>query len=148
MRALIQYVSHASIVIKLRSVAAIGPGYLIFIGISPHDGPHTLKTLVDRVLNLRLIPDPNGRLNHSLAQHPDFSLLLVPQFTLMGQTGKGRRPDYGRAAPPSQAKPLFDQLVALFARSTPHPVKAGVFGASMTINLTNQGPITFILDVS
>ena len=147
MIALIQRVSHASVAVGGTQIAAIGRGILALIGIAATDTPETGTRLLEKLLIYRIFPDDAGRMNIDLRQMAG-GLLLVPQFTLLADTSKGTRPGFtGAAAPPTQARPLFEALVAQAARV--HPVvAAGQFGADMQVSLVNDGPVTFWLEVA
>lgn len=144
MRALIQRVTHAEVTVGGERIAAIGPGILALIGVAAGDGARESDRLLERVLTYRIFPDGEGRMNLSLVDVGG-GLLLVPQFTLAADTRKGTRPGFSTAAAPERAKPLFDALVVT-ARSRHPQVATGRFGADMQVTLTNNGPVTFLLD--
>lgn len=128
------------------TLATGGPGLLVLVGIEQGDGPAQAHRLAERLLAYRVFPDAAGRMNLSLADTGG-DLVLVPQFTLVADTGSGNRPGFSRAAPPDSARLGFDHLVA--AASSLHPsVQAGLFGADMDVQLVNQGPVTFWLRVA
>jgi D-tyrosyl-tRNA(Tyr) deacylase len=144
MIALIQRTARAQITVDGREVARIGRGILAFIGIDAGDSPEVAAQLLDRVLDFRIFPDEDGKMNRDLGQI-EGELLLVPQFTLLADTRKGTRPGFSKGAPAAQAQTLFAEIVGM-AR-TRHPrVAAGVFGASMQVELVNDGPATFWLE--
>jgi len=124
--------------------ASIGAGLLALVGIRPTDTPADASRLVERVLAYRVFADAAGRMNLSLTEC-DGELLLVPQFTLAADTRKGNRPGFSTAAPPAEAKPLFDAVLAAAGRCH-HRVASGVFGADMQVSLTNDGPVTLWLE--
>ncbi len=126
-------------------VSRIGPGMLAFIGVEQGDGPKQASRLLQRMLAWRMFADENGKMNLNLAQS-DGSLLLVPQFTLAADTNSGNRPSFTGAAPPGEGKRLFDSLVSTARKSHPR-VASGIFAADMDISLTNDGPVTFWLQV-
>jgi len=141
---LLQRVVEACVQIDGKSTAAIGPGLLVLVGIRPSDSEISAATLLARLLQYRVFDDAAGRMNCSLREtHGE--LLLVPQFTLAADTHKGLRPGFSHAAPPLQARPLFDFLVAQ-AQAQHGVVKSGIFGANMQISLVNDGPVTFWLE--
>ncbi|MDE2295885.1 MAG: D-tyrosyl-tRNA(Tyr) deacylase [Gammaproteobacteria bacterium] len=144
MIALLQRVSTASVTIAGRLQASIGPGLLALVGVRPADGPPEVDRLLDRVLRYRIFPDEQGRMNRSVTDVGG-GLLLVPQFTLAADTHKGLRPGFSRAAPPEQARTLFETLVER-ACERHAPVGSGVFGADMQVSLTNDGPVTIWLE--
>jgi D-aminoacyl-tRNA deacylase len=146
MIALIQRVSTAQVSVDGRVCGAIGAGLVALIGIERGDGRPELGRLLERVLDYRVFPDAEGRMNRSLRDN-DGGLLLVPQFTLAADTRSGNRPGFSTAAAPEAASELFRQLVE--AASAMHRVVAsGEFGAHMQVSLTNDGPVTFWLQVS
>jgi len=128
-----------------KAVARIGLGTLALIGVERGDGPEQAGRLLQRLLNWRMFPDGQGRMNLNLVQTAG-ELLLVPQFTLAADTNSGNRPSFTPAAPPGEGKLLFDLLVRSARRSYPR-VEAGIFGADMDISLVNDGPVTFWLQV-
>ncbi|MBI2994629.1 MAG: D-tyrosyl-tRNA(Tyr) deacylase [Gammaproteobacteria bacterium] len=142
---LLHRVTQARVEIDGRPITAIGPGLLVLVGIEREDTQANVDRLLDRLLGYRVFPDDSGRMNRSL-QDTGGALLLVPQFTLAADTTKGMRASFSRAAPPETGKALFESLVEC-ARRRHHDVAAGRFGADMQVALTNDGPVTFILDV-
>jgi D-tyrosyl-tRNA(Tyr) deacylase len=144
MIALIQRVGSASVRVGDRVCGQIGSGLLALIAVRPEDGPPQGERLLERMLEYRVFPDADGRMNRSL-RDTGGGLLLVPQFTLAADTRKGNRPGFSTAAPPEMARQRFEQLLSL-AR-TLHPVVAsGEFGAHMQVSLVNDGPVTFWLE--
>lgn len=145
MKAVLQRVTQASVSVDGEVVGAIDQGLLVLVGMEPGDEQAKLKRMVERLVNYRVFGDEQGRMNNNLS---DISggLLLVPQFTLAADTRKGNRPGFSTAAPPERAEALFTDLVAL-ARRQHNPVAAGRFGANMAVSLTNDGPVTFLLEV-
>jgi D-aminoacyl-tRNA deacylase len=144
MIALIQRVSRAEVHVDGLSVGAIGRGILAFIAVRPADGETEVSRLLQRILDYRLFPDADGRMNRSL-QDSGGGLLLVPQFTLAADTRKGNRASFAVAAPPAQAAVLYSRLVEL-ARQRHSPTESGRFGAAMLVSLVNDGPVTFWLE--
>jgi len=141
---LLQRVTQASVEVRGRRVATIGPGLLVLIGVRPTDDePSTLK-LLERLLQYRVFADGTGKMNLSLTQTRG-DLLLVPQFTLAADTHKGLRPGFSTAAPPEQGQRLFDTLI-LAARARHSRVETGIFGAHMQVSSSNDGPVTFWLE--
>lgn len=145
MIALLQRVSMAQVVIDGTTVAAIGRGLLVLLGVEAGDATGEADRLLDRVLNYRVFSDPAGKMNLSL-RDVGGGLLLVPQFTLAADTRKGLRPGFSTAAPPEQGRVLFEHVVSQ-ARCAHAPVAAGRFGADMQVTLTNDGPVTFWLQL-
>jgi D-tyrosyl-tRNA(Tyr) deacylase len=142
--ALLQRVSAATVTVDGALVGSIDAGLLAFIGIRPADTEAEAIRLLDRLLRYRVFSDSAGKMNLSL-QDMGGGLLLVPQFTLAADTRHGLRPGFSTAAPPAQARPLFEGLLAAARQSHPQ-VAAGVFGADMHVALTNDGPVTFWLE--
>ena len=155
MIALLQRVSAAAVHIEelvpgaatpqTNPVGRIGPGMLALIGVEQGDGEAQAQRLVQRMLSWRMFDDPQGKMNLDLGQSGG-ALLLVPQFTLAADTNSGNRPSFSSAAPPAEAKRLFD-LVVETARRTHRAVETGRFGANMQVSLVNNGPVTFWLQV-
>jgi D-aminoacyl-tRNA deacylase len=141
---LLQRVSQANVVVDSKKVGTIGPGLLVLVGVRPLDDELSARRLLLRLLQYRIFPDDQGKMNLSLAQVKG-QLLLVPQFTLAADTAKGLRPGFSTAAPPEQARRLFDSLVQA-AREQHGSVETGVFGAHMQVSLTNDGPVTIWLE--
>lgn len=144
MRALIQRVSHASVVIDNRVCGEIGQGLLLLLGVEKGDTKSTADKLLSKALNYRVFGDAKGHMNLSL-RDVGGSMLIVPQFTLAADTHKGLRPSFSSAAPPELAEPLYDYFVV--GVSAEVPVETGKFGADMKVSLTNDGPVTFMLSV-
>jgi D-aminoacyl-tRNA deacylase len=145
MIALIQRVSAAQVRIEGRCVAAIGTGLLALIGIVRGDSAAQGARLLQRLLDFRVFPDAEGRMNRSLRECGG-GLLLVPQFTLAADTDAGNRPGFQTAAEPATARALFGQLFEA-ARLAHDTVGSGEFGAQMEVSLVNDGPVTFWLEV-
>lgn len=143
MIALIQRVSRASVTVDGESVGTIGSGILALIGIERGDAHGNAKRMLQRLLSYRIFSDAEGRMNLSL-QDTGGGLLLVPQFTLAADTSKGTRPGFSTAAAPEDARELFNSLLDL-AHNAHTKVAAGRFGAHMSIELVNEGPVTFRL---
>jgi len=145
MIALLQRVSAARVEVDGEEIAAIGRGLLVLLGVQAGDTAADAERLIQRVLDYRVFADDAGRMNRSL-RDIDGSLLLVPQFTLAADTRKGLRPGFSGASSPERGRMLFDHALA-FARVC-HPfVGQGRFGADMQVSLTNNGPVTFWLQV-
>lgn len=142
---LLQRVAWARVEVAEVKVADIGCGLLVLIGVERDDGSAQVQRLVQRLLNYRVFPDAQGRMNLSV-QDIQGGLLLVPQFTLPADTRKGNRPSFTPAAAPQQGERLFNELLDQ-ARHQHSPVASGVFGADMQVSLTNTGPVTFWLQV-
>ena len=142
---LIQRVSGAEVQIDGARVAEIGVGLLVLVGIEREDGAEHVEKLASRLVSYRVFADAAGKMNRSVREVGG-ALLLVPQFTLAADTSGGLRPSFSRAAPPEVGARLFDALVAAVA-ATGVPHGCGRFGANMQVTLTNDGPVTFWLQV-
>ena len=141
-----QRVSRASVSVDDQIVRAIGPGLLLLVGIEPADGPADVEAVTDKLAGLRVFSDGDGKMNLSLGEVSG-EILVVSQFTLLGSVAKGRRPSFTGAAAPEHAEPLVEALAAaLTERGVPTGI--GVFGASMQVELVNDGPVTLVLEVS
>ena len=143
MIALIQRVTEACVAVDGEAIATIGPGLLALIGVEKADTQAQAGRLAERLLAYRVFPDADGRMNLSVTAAAG-SVLLVPQFTLAADTGRGNRPSFGRAAPPQVGQRLFEVLTAEVAQTLPG-VQTGRFGANMQVTLVNDGPVTFWL---
>ena len=143
---LLQRVSQGSVLVEGETIAAIGAGLLVMVGIEQGDGDAQAERLLERLLAYRGFPDEEGRMNHDVREVGG-SVLLVPQFTLAADTRKGNRPGFSRAADPGVGQTRFERLVEL-GQDVKVPVVAGRFGATMQVNLSNEGPVTFWLRVS
>jgi len=141
---LLQRVRRAAVEVAGETVAAIGPGLLVLVGVQPGDGEAQARRLLERLLGYRVFSDAQGRMNLSL-RDTGGGLLLVPQFTLAADTAKGSRASFTTAAEPAQAKILFESLVARARKEWPD-TGSGVFGADMQVSLVNDGPVTFWLE--
>lgn len=141
---LLQRVSAAEVSSGGERIGAIGRGLLVLVGVERDDDAACGARLLGRLLAYRVFVDERGRMNRSLSDVAG-GLLLVPQFTLAADTGKGTRPGFSRAAEPQRARELFEQLVTL-ARLRHAPVETGRFGADMQVSLINDGPVTFWLE--
>ncbi len=146
MRALLQRVTGASVTIGGETAGAIGPGFVILVGISRDDTEAEAAHIVDKAVNLRVFSDDEGKFQHS-ALDVGADLLVVSQFTLYGDTRKGRRPSFTKAASPADAESLFDRILELF-RETGLRVETGRFQAYMDVALHNDGPVTIMLDTA
>ncbi|HEX6138355.1 MAG TPA: D-aminoacyl-tRNA deacylase [Casimicrobiaceae bacterium] len=145
MRALVQRVLDARVVVDGAVVGAIGPGLLLLAGIAADDTPADRDWLVRKLVDLRIFDDEQGVMNRSV-RDVGGDLLAVSQFTLFASTRKGNRPSWSGAAPPQIAQPQFEALVSALAQRLGKPVPCGAFGATMQVTLTNDGPVTIWLD--
>lgn len=144
MRAVVQRVLSAAVAIEGAQVASIGRGLLALVGIHREDSPADLEWMAQKILELRIFDDSDGKLNLSLLDIQG-ELLLVSQFTLFGDCRKGRRPSYSDAASPPQAEKLYEQFLEVVCRRLPG-AQSGRFQAMMDVTLTNSGPVTLLLD--
>ncbi|MCS7041421.1 MAG: D-aminoacyl-tRNA deacylase [Bryobacteraceae bacterium] len=144
MRAVIQRVSSASVTVDGQVTGAIGPGLLVLLGVGRHDTEQDAEALAQKIIELRVFQDEAGKMNLSL-RDTGGSLLVVSQFTLYGDTRKGRRPSFDLAAPPDQARRLYEHFVEA-ARRLGVRVETGVFQAMMSVSLVNEGPVTFLVE--
>jgi D-aminoacyl-tRNA deacylase len=145
MKALLQRVSEASVSVNGERIAGIGRGLLVFVGVEPDDDATDVDWLASKVLALRIFPDVDKPMNRSVVDVGG-ELLVVSQFTLAADTGRGNRPGFSSAAAPEIARARFDAYVkALQARYDADRVATGRFGADMQVALVNDGPVTFLL---
>lgn len=145
MRALIQRVKHADVVIDGRVNGEIGPGLLVLLGVHITDSQEDIDWLVKKISQLRVFDDENGVMNRSVMD-VDGEVLVVSQFTLYASTKKGNRPSYINAAPPEAAVPLYEAFVESMSTAIGKRVPTGVFGADMKVSLLNDGPVTIMID--
>jgi D-tyrosyl-tRNA(Tyr) deacylase len=144
MRVVVQRVSHASVTIDGEVVGRIGCGLLVLVGINKTDDEAEITFLADKLVNLRIFPDDDDKMNRSLMDIQG-ELLVVSQFTLYGDCRKGRRPSFIDAAGPDHAIPVYERFVARLRESGLN-VETGRFGANMQVDLQNDGPVTLIID--
>jgi len=145
MRVVLQRVSRARVTVGGRTTGEIGRGFLLLAGFRADDTEETLRWLADKIVSLRLFQDAEEKMNLGL-EDIGGGILVVSQFTLYGDTRKGRRPSFIDAAPPSIAIPLYEHFVALLRERCPGPVATGEFGAMMDVELVNDGPVTLVLE--
>jgi len=145
-RAVVQRVRSARIEVGEETVAEMGPGLLVLVGVAIGDREADALELARKLVGLRLFEDEAGRMNRSVAEVGG-TLGLVSQFTLQADVRKGRRPSFGAAAPPDAVRPLFDRVVEA-VREQGMPVVTGRFGASMDVSLVNAGPVTILIDTA
>lgn len=146
MRVVLQRVSRGAVSVDGETVASIGCGVVLLVGFTHDDNEDLFAHMADKIVNLRIFADEDGKMNKSLRDTAG-ELIVVPQFTLYGSTKKGRRPSFARAALPKDAAEMFVLFVGAL-RGTDVPVQTGVFGAHMEVDLINDGPVTFILDLA
>ena len=142
---LLQRVLSASVSVDGQRIAEIGAGLMVLVGVEKSDTPLSAQRMVERLLGYRVFGDDEGKMNLSVLDVGG-EVLLVPQFTLVADTKKGMRPSFSSAAPPQQGSDLFDAVVDIMSRQTPG-VQTGRFGADMAVELINDGPVTFWLQV-
>ena len=145
MRAVIQKVTGASITINRDITRKIGPGMVILLGIEESDGEQDLEWLTAKISRLRIFNDTKGIMNLSV-QDVNGEIMIVSQFTLHASTKKGNRPSYIKAALPETAIPLYESFIARLTQESGIKIVTGEFGAYMQVNLTNDGPVTIIID--
>lgn len=137
MRALVQRVSRAAVCVAGDTVAQIGPGLLVLLGVAPEDTERDADWLAEKVRALRIFPDDQGRMNEPLGER---EILCVSQFTLYGDARRGNRPSYVQVAAPQQAEPLYERFCERLQ------ARRGVFGALMEVELVNDGPVTLLVE--
>jgi D-aminoacyl-tRNA deacylase len=144
MKVVLQRVSRARVIVSGRVAGEIGPGLLLLVGFTDTDTEDTVRWMAEKVVGLRVFADEEGRMNRSVAEAGG-AVLVVSQFTLYGDTRKGRRPSFVEAARPEVAIPLYERFVGLL-RGAGVAVETGEFGAMMDVELVNDGPVTLILE--
>jgi D-tyrosyl-tRNA(Tyr) deacylase len=145
MRGVVQRVRRARVIVEGGAVAGeIGLGSCVLVGVAEDDDAHDADLLAAKVADLRIFPDDGGLMNRSVAEAGG-SVLVVSQFTLLGDARRGRRPSFARAAAAPQAEALYER-VATNLREVGLPVETGIFGAAMQVELVNDGPVTILLD--
>jgi D-tyrosyl-tRNA(Tyr) deacylase len=145
MRVVLQRASSGSVTIGGEVVGEIADGLVLLVGFTEGDGEDTLRWMADKVVGLRVFSDEEGKMNLSL-EDVGGDLLVVSQFTLYGDTRKGRRPSFVKAAPPPVAIPLYERFLELLGKRAPGTVESGEFGAMMDVALVNDGPVTLVLE--
>ena len=145
MRVVLQRVRRAEVRIDGRVAGSIAQGFLLLVGFNAEDDAAKLEWMAEKIVSLRLFPDSEGKMNLGLEDVAG-GILVVSQFTLYGDTRKGRRPSFIEAARPELAIPLYDRFIQLLRASAPGPVATGEFGAMMDVELVNDGPVTLILE--
>ena len=145
MRAVLQRVSEAQVSVSEEIISKIGIGFLVLLGIEEADTLEDVTWLVGKISKMRVFDDPDGKMNLSLQQILG-EALVVSQFTLHASTKKGNRPSFIKAAPPSHAEPLYEKFCDSLSAEITKPVGKGQFGAMMEVSLTNDGPVTILID--
>ena len=144
MRAIVQRVNYAKLTVEDKPISQIGEGYLVLVGYNNEDTEDTCRYIVDRIIGMRIFKDENNKLNKTLADIGG-EVMVVSNFTLYGNAFSGRRPDFSKSAKFDIAKPLYDYTVEEFKRRL-GKLATGVFGAHMHIEMSNDGPITRVLE--
>lgn len=144
MRAVIQRVTNASVKVDGEVIGSINKGILVFLGVSDEDTDTDLKYIADKMLNLRIFEDNDGKMNLSLLDI-NGELLIVSQFTLYGDCRKGRRPSFDKAGKPAYANEMYEKFIA-YCKNSGIKTECGEFGADMKVSLLNDGPVTLMLD--
>ncbi|HQP32042.1 MAG TPA: D-aminoacyl-tRNA deacylase [Deltaproteobacteria bacterium] len=145
MRTVVQRVAKACVTVGGREVARIGTGLCCLVGVEAGDTPSDIDYTAAKICSLRIFDDQQGRMNLAVAEVQG-EVLVVPQFTLLGDARQGRRPSYSRAEPPDQARALIEKLVEKLSAIHAGRVATGVFQAEMEVEIHNQGPVTILLD--
>ncbi|MFW6111477.1 MAG: D-aminoacyl-tRNA deacylase [Candidatus Bipolaricaulota bacterium] len=145
MKALIQVVEEANVAVESEIVGSIGGGMLIFLGVKEGDQRAQAKKLAEEVLNLRILPDDQGKMNLSIKDCQG-EILVISQFTLYGKVDSGRRPSFSQAAEYEEARRLYREFIKLLDEGIESDVGSGDFGSYMKVSLVNDGPITFTLE--
>ncbi len=145
MRAVVQRVSEAKVTINGAVKGSIGNGLAVLLAVESADTAADIEWLSGKLVRIRIFDDENGLMNRSV-QDVQGEILLVSQFTLFASTKKGNRPSFSRSAPPPLAIPLYEQFIARLQQDLGKPVQTGEFGADMLVTLTNNGPVTIIID--
>jgi len=144
MRVLVQRVSRAQVLVEGRVQGAIGPGLVLLVGIRQDDGAEAVRFCAEKCAHLRIFPDEEGKLNRS-ALEAGGAVLAISQFTLYGDCRRGRRPSFTEAAPPERAEPLYEQFLRDLGDQGLR-VERGVFGAQMSVEIHNEGPVTLLVE--
>ena len=144
MKAVIQRVSHASVVVDGQTVGSCGEGYMILLGVAQGDTELDAELLCKKIVNLRIFQDENGKMNRSI-KDIDGEMLVISQFTLLADYRHGNRPDFLASAKPDDANRLYEYFKSLVSKEI-RRVESGVFGAHMDVTLLNNGPVTIVMD--
>jgi D-aminoacyl-tRNA deacylase len=144
MKAIIQRVTNACVTINSSEKRGIGKGFVVFVGIGADDTSETCRVLADKIVNLRIFPNDEGKFSRSLLDVGG-ELLVISQFTLYADCSRGRRPDFSKAARPEKAVPLYEEFIKCL-RGTQLKVVTGEFAADMLVNINNDGPVTIVID--
>jgi D-tyrosyl-tRNA(Tyr) deacylase len=144
-RIVLQRVSRAEVRVDGAVVGRIGRGHVLLVGFGRGDAKPPIEWMADKVLGLRVFADDEGKMNRSLDE-AEGDLLVISQFTLYGDSSKGRRPSFVNAAPPEEAEALYELFVEVLRERTTRAIETGVFGAMMEVELVNDGPVTLLLE--
>ena len=145
MIAVIQRVSEAQVVVNSEVVGQIGVGFMVLLGITHEDTLEDVQWLAQKIVGLRVFSDTEGKMNENLTS-VDGNILLISQFTLHALTKKGNRPSFIEAARPEVAIPLYEAMIQTLTDLTKKEIQTGIFGADMKVSLTNDGPVTLVID--
>jgi D-tyrosyl-tRNA(Tyr) deacylase len=145
MKAILQRVSQAAVIIDGETVGQIDKGLLILLGIAPEDDQQDGEYLIQKITQMRIFSDENGKMNRSVLDMQG-EILVVSQFTLFADTKKGNRPSFIKSAPPQEAKEKYLQWVEMLKSAYPFKIATGRFGADMKVSLINDGPVTISID--
>ena len=145
MRAVVQRVSEASVIVEENTVGQIGKGLLVLLAVHEDDAEEQLKWVADKIAKLRIFPDEEGKMNRSVSD-ADGSVLVVSQFTLYGSVKKGTRPSFIESAHPEKADQMYEDFIAYLKNHYQFPVESGEFAAMMDVKLVNDGPVTIIVE--
>jgi D-tyrosyl-tRNA(Tyr) deacylase len=145
MRALIQRVSSAKVIVESKVTGAIESGLLVLLGVEDADTSEDLNWLIQKIIKMRIFSDSEGKMNLSVSD-VDGGILVVSQFTLHAGTKKGNRPSFIKAGKPDFAKEMYEQFIAVLQAESGLKIEAGIFGADMKVSLTNDGPVTIWMD--
>ena len=145
MRCVVQRVAHASVTVNEQKIAAIGAGYLVLVGVEDGDGENDMIYCADKIAGLRIFEDEDGKLNRS-AVELGYSALVVSNFTLYGDTSRGKRPSFIHAARGELAVPCYEKFLEEMSHQGLKDLQHGEFGADMKIDLVNDGPVTIVID--
>jgi len=141
----VQRVTKSKVTVDGEITGKIDAGLMVLLGVAPQDTSEDVDYMVEKILNLRIFPDDEGKMNRSLLDI-DGELLVVSQFTLYGDCRKGRRPNFTNAAPPDLANKLYEEFIAKCKSMGVKSVQSGVFGAHMHVSIENDGPVTLLID--
>jgi len=145
MKAVIQRVTRASVVVDGIEHNSIGPGFLVLLGVHRDDSQDDIDWIVRKIVGLRVLEDSNGQMNESLKSKGG-EILLISQFTLIASNRKGNRPSFNEAANPEKADEYYSKVAVALSEALDNSVKTGVFGANMHVSLVNDGPVTILFD--